>query len=178
MKGYKALKKEKAEAELAAVSESEELTSVAAAHSAKGGRRISMTAAIEGEDSAHLRQAALEKGVCKITLKDLNLICAQPECAQTRGFFAIHPEAAAKLHEQIAVDVALLTKHNLMDYSLLLGVHHLDPAEAAAAAKKNKKKGINSLFSKSRHVLVLKPVFVSLSGLFVLSSCWTTHYSY
>jgi hypothetical protein len=135
VKGFKALKKAKAKAEAAERLEAA-IASGADEDGARPGRwsagtmagkvRRTSTVALEGEGTEELRLLALEAGTSKITLKDLNLVCSQPPCAQMSGFIAIHPAAATKLHAQIKVDVALLTKHKLMDYSLLLGVHHLD----------------------------------------------------
>ena len=56
--------------------------------------------------------------------------------------FPIHASIREEVLEQIRHDADLLAKHNIMDYSLLVGVVHRDDegAESAATGKKKKKR--------------------------------------
>lgn len=84
----------------------------------------------EGADAVLLED--VRNGAERITLKDLNLIFGVPTTAGLQAPIALQPGAAAALHSQIECDLALLSAHGLMDYSLLLGVHFIDPTESDA----------------------------------------------
>ena len=86
----------------------------------------------EGADDVLLED--VRNGAERITLKDLNLIFGVPATAGLQAPIALQPGAAAALHSQIECDLALLSAHGLMDYSLLLGVHFIDPTESDAEA--------------------------------------------
>ena len=57
-------------------------------------------------------------------LKDNDLRSKLPE-----GAFSFHPEVRERVRAQIASDCSFLSRMQIMDYSMLIGVHHIPPKQ-------------------------------------------------
>ena len=78
-------------------------------------------------------------------LKDNDLRRSLPENA-----IALHPQQRSHMRQQLESDCAFLTKMDVMDYSMLVGVHYVPPFEGRTSLTYRKSTGIGRMFNALR----------------------------
>ena len=78
-------------------------------------------------------------------LKDNDLRRSLPENA-----IALHPQQRAHVRQQLDADCSFLTKMDIMDYSMLVGVHYVPPFEGRTSLTYRKSSGIGRGYNAAR----------------------------